>query len=334
VKNLAFFFILISLNSFSQTEAEYKAMFRKAFEEQKAMLEGKKPIDFKRSVWLVENAFHKNTLNYSLFCQDVTKIGKTLKVMIQKKGFDKFKTAGNWATFTYMTDTIPENNFKPYTYDFDDFYGKKNFTKQFITKLISSKNGNCHSLPFLYKLLCNEIGCPAYLALAPNHCYIKHPSEKGPWTNVEMTNASFPRDQWIMKTSATTIESIKQGVYMSALKPKEEIAFTLFDLANAYKHNYEYDAFYLEVVRTGLKYYPNSMELNSLLSNCLLDWIMKIKKQSKPDFVYGNKLIAEYKKVYAKIDALGYKEMSKEQYNDWMQSMEKIKKQRGLTKQK
>ena len=322
------FLLLISCSVFGQTDTEHKAMFKQAFEEQKAMLEGKKPLNFKRSVFLVENAYHKNTLNYQQFCQQITDMGKILRGMIQKRGFEKFKTAGNWATFTFMTDTIPENNYKPYTYDFDDFYGKKDYTKQFVTKLMKTKGGNCHSLPVLYKLLCNEIGYPAYLALAPNHCYIKHPSEKGPWTNVEMTNASFPRDQWLIKTSAITVESIKQGVYMAALSPKEEVAFTFFDLANAYKYLFEYDSFYMEIARTGLKYYPNSMELNSVLSNCLLDWIEKEKHKPKPNVAYANKLIEEYKQLYAKIDALGYKEMTKEQYDDWMQSMEKEKQKR------
>jgi hypothetical protein len=322
------FLLFITSYTFGQTQAEHKVMYRQAFEEQKAMLEGKKPMSFKRSVFLVENAYHKNTLNYQQFSQQITDLGKILKGMIQKQGFQKFKTAGNWATFTFMTDTIPENNFKPYTYDFDDFYGKKDYTKQFVTKLIKTKTGNCHSLPVLYKLLCNEIGYPAYLALAPNHCYIKHPSEKGSWTNVEMTNASFPRDQWLIKTSAITVESIKKGVYMSALTPKEEIAFTFFDLANSYKYSYGYDKFFMEIARTGLKYYPNSMELNTILSNCLLDWINKEKEKTKPNKSYANKLINEYNVLYAKIDALGYKEMSKEQYNSWMKNMEKEKKKR------
>lgn len=328
------FFLLISWLAIGQTKTAHKAIFRQAFEEQKAMLEGKKPLNFKRSIFLVENAYHKNTLNYQQFCQQITNISKILKGMILKRDFEKYKTAGNWATFTFMTDTIPENNFQPFTYDFEDFYGKNDHTKHFVTKLIKTKSGNCASLPVLYKLLCNEIGYPAYLALAPNHCYIKHPNEKGTWTNVEMTNASFPRDQWLIKTSAISVESIRQGVYMSALNQKEEIAFTLFNLANAYKHLFEYDSFYMEIARTGLKYYPHSMELNSILSNCLLYWIEKEKHKSKPNVVYANSLIREYKKLYTRIDALGYKEMTKEQYNFWMQSMEIEKQKRHLTSKK
>jgi hypothetical protein len=80
MKHLFLILFLFCLDTFAQTE--HKTMYRQAFEEQKAMLEGKKPLNFKRSVFLVENAYHKNTLNYQQFCQQITDMGKTLKGMI------------------------------------------------------------------------------------------------------------------------------------------------------------------------------------------------------------------------------------------------------------
>ena len=100
---------------------------------------------------------------------------------------------------------------------------------------MKTKSGNCHSLPSYYKILCEEIGGSAYLALAPNHLYIKHIDEKGQWTNLELTNAGFPRDQWIIKEMAISVEAIKNGIYMTPLTPKQTLAMTMFDLASAYQ---------------------------------------------------------------------------------------------------
>jgi len=73
-----------------------------------------------------------------------------------------------------MKDSTAINGFRPYVYDFDDFMGDKDWTKQFVTKLMRTHTGNCHSLPYLYKILCEEIGAKASLVLGPNHVYIKH----------------------------------------------------------------------------------------------------------------------------------------------------------------
>jgi hypothetical protein len=56
--------------------------------------------------------------------------------------------------------------------------GDKDWSKMFVTTLIRTHNGNCHSLPYLYKILCEEIDSKASLSLEPNHVYIKQLDEK------------------------------------------------------------------------------------------------------------------------------------------------------------
>jgi hypothetical protein len=252
---------------FSQTIKDNYAL---AFKEQLRMASGQSPASFKRAVFLTENAFYRNKLSYPVFCSDVAKIGGQLKSMIAQRGLSRFKTAGNWATFSYMTDTIQANGLRPFTYDFDDFTGAKDWSKQFVTKLLKTHSGNCHSLPFLYKILCEEIGANAYLALAPNHVYIKHQDEKGQWTNVELTNPGFPRDQWIIKEMAITVEAIKKNIYMTPLSQKQSIAFAMFDLACGYKSFYGYDRFVFNTATAALKYYPKCVPLMQLKANCVL----------------------------------------------------------------
>ena len=68
-----------------------------------------------------QNAYHKGSLNYETFKNEIAQTGIMLKNLIRQRGLTGYKTAGNWAVFTYMTDSLPINNYTPCTYDFDDF---------------------------------------------------------------------------------------------------------------------------------------------------------------------------------------------------------------------
>jgi hypothetical protein len=327
--------LLIFLNlffGFTAIAQTNKQSYNSAYKEQMAMLTGAKPISFKRAVFLTENAYYGDKLNYQAYCQDINNIAVQLKAMIKQRGIEKYRTAGNWATFSYLTDTIAANNFKPYTYDFDDFTGTKDWSKQFVTKLLKTHSGNCHSLPFLYKILCEEIGTKAYLALAPNHVYIKHQDEKGQWTNVELTNPGFPRDQWIIKEMAITVEAIRKNIYMMPLTQKESVAMTMFDLACGYKSYFGYDKFVLNTASTALKYYPKCVPLVQLKANCLLSMIQSEKKKINPDTAVILADIAMHKRMMASVNELGYKDMPIELYKEWVESVEKEKQKRNLNK--
>lgn len=311
-----------------------KTAYWNSFTELQEMANGQQTIDFKRAVFLVENAFHNGQLNYQEFTTKIAETGKKLKNMIVQKGLGAYKTAGNWAVFTYMTDSIPQNNFQPYTYDFDDFMGDKNWTSMFVSKLMRTKSGNCHSMPTYYKILCNEIGATAHLAIAPNHLYIKHKDENGQWTNVELTNGGFPRDQWIIKEMAISVEAIKNEVYMTPLTEKQDISMCLFDLATAYEWQYGHDEFELQIIEEGLKYFPKCMPLLMAKSNYYSDIGLKAKEDPNADEAFLKENLRKFKEVSDLIDDLGYKEMPIELYEEWVKSVKAEKQKRGITSNK
>lgn len=193
------------------TSQKHKQLYENAYNEMTQMLEGKKTISFKKAVFLMENAYLNNTWTYEKFNLQISSVVNKLKQLIKERQLEQFKTAGNWAAFTYMKDSIKQNNFKPYTYGFENFIPDKDPSICFVTKLLTTNKGNCVSLPFLYKILVEEIGSSASLALAPLHCYIKHKDEKGKWVNLEMTNGSFSRDEWIMQETGITAEQLNQA---------------------------------------------------------------------------------------------------------------------------
>ena len=326
MKNNVIFVLISYFFTISFASAnDHKEMYRKVFEEQSQMIKGEKPIDFKRAVFITENAFHKNTLSYFNFCNRITNQGNQLKQFIKAKNLSNYKTGGNYAVFNYMMQPSSLNDNRVCSYDFDDFMGRKDWTKMFVTKLMDTKGGNCHSLPYYYKILCEEIGAKASLALAPNHIYIKHIDEEAKWTNIELTNGGFPRDQWMIQQMAISVEAIKNNVYMKPLTQKESIAMTMFDLACGYDFQFGEDEFYFEIVETALSYFPTCIPLLMCKSNYYGGLGMKEQKKTSPD---PKKLKYYYDLQTAmleKINALGHKEMPPELYRKWVESVEKEK---------
>ncbi len=338
MKQILIFLILVgqfySSNAKNNPTQDDKQIYQEAFAEQLQMLKGQKTISFKRAVFLTENAFHKNNLDYPAFCKEISTTGQQLKILIKQRVLEKYKTAGNWAVFSFMNDSLPINNFKPCTYDFTDFMGDKDWTKMFVTKLMRAKSGNCHSLPSYYKILCEEIGAKAYLALAPNHLYIKHIDEKGQWTNVELTNGGFPRDQWLIKEMAISVEAIKNEVYMKPLTDKESIALCMFDLANAYQFQYGYDSCVLKMATTALNYFPKCIPLIQTKANCFRTFGVAEQQKQNPNKEIAKKYYLAYEECINKINSLGFKEEAPEHYEAWVKDVEAEKTKRGISTNK
>jgi hypothetical protein len=323
-------FLIISVVSLSVLGGEeHKEHYQKAFQEQHQMLKGENPVDFKRAVFVTENSYHKGELSYHDFSKEIKETASKLKTFIVESEMTTYETAGNWAVFTFMSEELSINNYTTFTYDFDDYFGETDFTKMFVTKLMSSKRGNCHSLPYLYKILCDELGAESHLAITPNHVYIKHVAESGRWANVELTNASFPKDRWIIKDFKLPKKAIDNKLYMQALSNKETIAFTMFDLANSYEVQFGMDSFYLSVVDTALSYFPSCVPLLMNKANYYTELGNKEQKSEKPNLEYLNQLRKKETFIDQLISDLGHQGMSKKMYDKMVRMMDKeMKKQK------
>ena len=129
-----------------------------------------------------------------------------------------------------------------------------------VSRLLKTKRGNCRSLPFLYKILANEVNVEAFIAIAPMHCYVKHRDEKGNWWNLEMTTGSFSRSSFIMETFNVSEIAIESGLFIKSLSDIESVAYCICDLLNYYEYKtgrYS-DDFIRKCYSIGLQYYPNS----------------------------------------------------------------------------
>lgn len=117
------------------------------------------------------------------------------------------------------------NDQRPFVYDLDDPYGTK-FGTQELPTYLSTRKGNCVSMPILFLVLGERIGLNVTLATAPLHVFVKwRDAETGQSWNLEATSgAGFTRDDWYRQKLPTTDEAVKNGVYLRALSRRETVA--------------------------------------------------------------------------------------------------------------
>jgi hypothetical protein len=194
------FLILCGIESqgFAQTSDDNRNSFEysEAVDSLERMLRDEGDLDFRKAVFLVEQAYVAEAITYEQFQSEIHLLAflaeKTFRQQISGLAYDypdKNRIGRFAAVFSVMMDTVKVQRndttwaLPPFRYDFEDVFGDRDWSKMFVSKLLETRRGNCHSLPYLYKILCEELGVRAHLALAPNHIYIKHYAEKTGWYN-------------------------------------------------------------------------------------------------------------------------------------------------------
>jgi hypothetical protein len=335
LKTLGLLFLLLIATTTSQAQVNIRDTYESAFTRLESMLTGTTAISFKKAVILTEQAYLNNQIDTIEFqsaieklCSAITYFNSTNKLLYDYK--DK-ESVSKWASiFKVMTDTtfIIEDSvvveYLPFIYDFDDFFGEKDWSKMFVVKLLQSGEGNCHSLPYLYKILSEELNTTASLALAPNHIYIKHKSLKNGMYNTELTSASFPIDAWIMASGYIHLTAIQNGVYMKALTDKESIALCLIDLAEGYKrksNNSDTD-FIIKCCDKALEYFPNCVNAIILKAETIKSKHDRLSSENPnpPNEIKMqiHRLFNEMQDLYVKVHKLGYRQMPKDMYMKWL----------------
>lgn len=211
--------------------------------------------------------------------------------------------------------------------------GIEDYSKMFVSKLISTGSGQCHSMPLLYLILAEEIGAEAYLALSPNHSYIRFPDDKGKWYNIELTNQMFSTETYILQSGYIKSEALQNKIYMENLSPRELLSHQLTDLAQGYIHKFGYDEFVQKVIDKALELYPNSISANMIKANLdtqRFEYVMRQLKINPHDnkqlqqirhFPKAVELLNRVNGQYSLIDNLGFEQMPPEAYQKWLQDM-------------
>lgn len=353
MRKLIFMLLISSAKVLAQTPESAlpkelaQANYFRALDELKAMLQEELEPSFKMAVFTVENAFMNNQLSLDEYNQDIAFLAglarytmlynKLIYEYSDKPSVEKF--GGIFLVFTdtieYLSSSGVVEAHYPYIYDFEDFWGEKDWTKMFVTKLLNTGKGNCHSMPFLYKILAEEMGETAYLAMAPNHTYIKLQTEKTGWFNTELTSATFPIDAWIMASGYVHISSIQNGIYMDTLSLQQSIAVTVTDLANGYQKRFgkaSNPEFVLKCLDVVLEYYPNYMNalllkvetMKVIFERMIKDYTVESPRELL-EFPKPKAWFDSMEKLYFQIHNLGYRKMPKQMYLNWLADLQEHK---------
>ncbi len=333
--------ILLLLSMFSIGKGICQFNYEQAYFNIAQNLNSNSQLSFKRTVFEIERGFNE-TLSFSNFQGEIDYLAKVIKSREMSDSLfydyaDRQLVKKYAAIFRTLTDTtrliFGENLFEnyPFHYDFDDMFGDRNWENMFVTKLLATRKGNCHSMPYLYKILCDELGVPCHLALAPNHIYIKHRSEKAGWYNTELTSASFPIDAWLMASGYITLEAIQNGLYMDTLDNKKCIALCVLDLAKGYDKKYTDNdgAFILKCCDLALQYFPNCINALLLKAETRKKQIDRLcRLRNIPPSVLrrqndGKILWDDMTTLYTTIHKLGYRTMPEQMYVDWLLLLQK-----------
>lgn len=321
----------------------HQEMYDRAFEKLNCQLNGTCKLSFKEAVFTVENTYLGNTLDKIRFDKQIKILVDLSKQLITSRDLvynleDKEQVEKCAALYSIMSDTIPIQldanrilHHPPFSYDFTDIWGHKNWTNMFVSELLETKKGNCHSLPYLYKILADEIGVKAHISVAPNHFYIKHHNKVNGWYNTELTSGIFPVDAWLMASGYIHLDAVVNKLYMEALSEKQSIALCMIDLAKAYQRKLGLLAdteFILKCCDAALKYYPNY--INGLLLKVEIkkkqyDVLMENNFAEYPAEIFhipeAQQLFSEMTQLYAQIHQLGYRKMPEEMYLNWLVSL-------------
>ena len=146
--------------------------------------------------------------------------------------------------------------------------------------------------------------------------YIKHIGEDGKWVKIELTNGNFVRDEWMIQTMNVSTEAIRNGIFLTALSEKENIAFMITQLGKAYQQKFNsWDYFPLRCAEDVLKVLPHFCDA----------LVLKFCVHQQLDFAYQRRFgnvrtncadynYTEFQRIIKTLDSLGYSQQTEEEY--------------------
>lgn len=311
--------------------------YKTAFDEILRLYDSNEKDALKQVVFLIENAYSDNSLSYVQYSKDIDQKVLLLQNLMKKESISDDDMLGkNYLIQKLFSENVTDYDQKlgtikhsRYQYDFNDFFGETDWSNMFVTKLLKTGKGQCHSMPLLYLIFAQEINAKAWLSLAPQHSYIQFPDNTGRnMLNFETTQGNPVTNDWLMESGFINSMAIRNGIYLDTLGKNELYSTLLADLALGYANKFGYDVFFELIVDTILKLNPKSIQGLMLKSDLLIPLVnTELKKAGNPPieeiqkYPSANKYYSLLMNLYDIIDNLGYQNMPKERYEAWLTSL-------------
>ena len=325
------FGVLASLQTaFAQGNGELD-FYDKAYSEITDMLEGRIPLSIRRAVFLAEWAYLDGYLDYERdFCEPIKKGADYLRRMIAANHWEKYKTSKQIALCNFFFYPCSGNGQNPFKYDFSKEYPDDDWYYQLVSRTIKTNKGQCHSLPWAFKLYAEELGADVYLAHAPRHCFIMYKNDDNlfpeNWVNVEITAQQYQPTWAIKEHFAISDSAITVGTYLTPITDVQTVACQLADLALGYYNKYKhYDEFTLRCAETSLKHY--SMNPNAIITKGKsLDAILQqhLEQNGYIRDAYTDAIDLQSRQCMQDLNATHLTQETEELRNKWNQTPEEI----------
>lgn len=343
--------IMLTKHGFpSQSQYEGTAAYYSAFDEINSMLDGEKELNLGRAVFLVENAWHNNKYDYNEYQKGIKAGVDFCNRKIEEEKLDKDDNlVKNMMLFRLVSDTLEIRNrttgklqtHYPIKYNYDDYQSKINYDSHFVTTLMQTGVGQCHSMPLYYLVLAEEMRAEAYWSFSPQHSFVKIQDERGNWHNLELTCKAILSDTHYMNSGYIKAEALQNKTYLEPMDKTNVVAEMLLELARGYYQKYGYDDFYLKCIDVAEQHLKNDLNAKMLKSAYQTRLTLKlaqllqapnpgIMQELSPEaYKHYELMLAQYKEI----DDLGYEELPMGVYAMWLEHIAKEKEKAEKEKQ-
>ena len=139
-------------------------------------------------------------------------------------GFDASPTERLSALRRVIYEIGDWNGGRPFSYDHADPLGR-NVRHKLISTYLTTRRGNCVSMPLLFLIVGERMGLNLALSTAPLHIFLRHTEESVREINLEATSGALPaRTEWYRQNLPMTDRAIQSGLYMQTLSRREATA--------------------------------------------------------------------------------------------------------------
>ena len=292
-----------------------------------------------KATYLVENAYYNNTLPFDRFANAINARAALVKQILKREHIDpKNNTALNYGIQKLFSQPNNYSNSKtkrtitvqPVKYDFKDFKGEKDLSQVFVTKLLTSGTGQCHSMPLLYLCVAEMLGAKANLSLAPEHSFIQIFDNNGKRLSFECTNGNLVSENWLLQSGFINAAALKNKTYLDTLSQRKLFAQCLADLAIGYQKRFGYDDFLKQIQQKIEQIDSTNLSAKILNANIATVTAMNEikaagnpKPQDLPKYPQAYQAYQQMIESYQQLDNTGFQNIPKETYQTWRKSIKK-----------
>lgn len=236
--------------------------------------------------------------------------------------------SSNKAKLNLLISTLyepgPWNDYRPFGYDFSDPH-ITNISGTFLSTYLATRKGQCVIMPIAFVILGQKLGLPLTMSMAPYHLLGKYGDEEnGAWMNIEATSGRIYWDSDYERSPLVGLSPdwAEKGAFLRPFSQRESVAlFATATLAPFYKKKWQPERL-IEVTDLILATNPKDVVAMTFKADAYYQLTEQRFKRKYPladqipqaDRAQYFSYTRENQAWYAKAEALGWKEWSRE---DW-----------------